>query len=133
MYIHKRTQQKAFDPTNPWEIQEGYALAGYLRYLQNQGKISVYSHLPHEQYTNSRMVKKKNVYSGVRKGVPDYIIVIKDIIIFLELKRKSGGVVSTDQKQWLEALDNKTTVSVVCKGFDESKKYIDAILTRSDR
>jgi len=130
MYLRKKRQAKPFDPTNPLEIQEGYALAGYLLYLQRQGKIQVYSHLPHEQYTNSRTIKKKNKWSGVRAGVPDYIIVIKDKVIFLELKRKVGGVVSADQKEWLLALDNKLTVSTVAKGFDEAKKFIDHILTR---
>lgn len=64
--------------------------------------------------------------------MPDYVIVIKGIVVFLELKRKTGGVISPDQKQWLEALDNKITVSTVAKGFDEAKKFIDAILTRSE-
>ena len=130
MYLRKKRQAKPFDPTNPLEIQEGYALAGYLLYLQRQGKIQVYSHLPHEQYTNSRTIKKKNKWSGVRAGVPDYVIVVNGYVVFLELKRKIGGIVSADQKEWIAALDNKMTVSTVCKGFDEAKAFIDRILLR---
>lgn len=128
MYIRHK---KAITQPRLLEAQEGQLLAGYLLYLQRQGKISVYSHIPNETYTTSWNQKRKNRVQGVRAGVPDYIIVIKDFVVFLELKRQKGGVVSPEQREWLAATDNKMTVSTVAKGFEEAKRFIDAILTRT--
>lgn len=114
------------------EDTESIRFAGYLLKLQRQGDISVYTHVPNETYTTSWNQKKKNRQKGVRAGTPDYIIVIKGIVVFLEMKRIKGGVVSPDQKQWLEALDNKITISTIAKGYEEAKKFIDNILTRSN-
>lgn len=127
MYIR---QQRGQTRPQQWEAREGEALAGYLLYLQRQGRISVYSHIPNETYTTSWNQKRKNRMQGVRAGVPDYIIVIKGFVVFLELKRVKGGVISPDQKEWLAAVDNKITVSTVARGFDEAKKFIDGILNR---
>lgn len=113
------------------EDVESIRFAGYLLMLQRQGKLEVYSHIPHETYTTSWNQKKNNKLKGVRAGVPDYIIVIKGFVVFLEMKRKKGGVVSPEQKQWLEAVNNKITVSTVAKGYEEAKHFIDILLTRA--
>lgn len=107
------------------EEEDAVALADYLSILQNQGKVHVYSHIPHETFTRSWMVKVKNKRQGVRPGVPDYIIVVNGKVLFLELKRRQGGHVSDEQKVWIAALEGKTTFSQVCKGFDAAKAFID--------
>lgn len=113
------------------EDRDSIWFAGHLLKLQREGKIEVYSHIPHETYTNSWNQKKKNKMKGVRAGVPDYIIVIKGFVVFIELKRKHGGSVSKEQKEWLNALEGKTTMATVAHGFDEAKEIIDKILTRA--
>jgi len=132
-YIKPRQTQEAVKRRiNYDEDRDAMRLAGYLLMLQRQGKISVYSHIPHETYTKSWNVKRKNKLKGVRAGVPDYIIVIKGRVVFLELKREKGGVVSQDQKEWLAAVDDKLTVATVAKGYQAAKDFIDRIIERNE-
>ena len=112
----------------PTEHEEAVPLAAYLHFLQNLGKITLYSHIPHETYTNSWKAKRKNASEGVRKGVPDYIIVINDTVLFIELKRKRGGFVSDEQVLWIEGLSHKKTIAYIAKGFEEAKRHIDNLL-----
>jgi len=136
MYI-RNAQSRLFRPTQPKkkydleEDRESAYFAGYLLKLQREGRVQVYSHVPNETYTTSWNQKKNNKKKGVRAGVPDYIIVIKGFVIFLEMKRIQGGVLSSDQKVWLQATDNKITISTVKNGYYEAKAFIDAILTRT--
>lgn len=96
MYI-KRYHQTLFTgmkPTKRYNLEEdreSIRFAGYLLQLQRKGLIAVYSHIPNETYTTSWNQKKNNRLKGVRAGVPDYIIVIKGIVVFLEMKRIKGA------------------------------------------
>lgn len=137
MYIRPRRQSlfREMPPKKRYNLEEDtetIRFAGYLLRLQRQGLVQVYSHVPNETFTNSWNQKRKNKQKGVRAGVPDFIIVIKGFVIFLEMKRTKGGIVSPDQKQWLEAVDNKITVSTVSKGYEAAKEFIDGILNRTD-
>ncbi len=107
------------------EHQEAANLAEYLFILASQGKIELYSHIPHETYTKSWSAKRKNKIEGVMTGVPDYIIVTKQEVLFIELKRVVRSVTSFEQKQWILRLKGKTTDTAICRGFDEAKKFID--------
>jgi len=85
-----------------------------------------YSHIPNETFTNSWGVKMKNKKQGVKKGVPDYIIILKNLLIFIEMKRNHGGKTSPEQKDWIKKLNKCDSVSAyVCNGFDEAKKVIE--------
>lgn len=67
---------------------------------------------------------------GWQKGVPDYIIVTPTVVLFLELKRVSGSVVSDEQKAWITDLQGRQGVqAVVAKGFSEAKSIIDSIIS----
>ena len=110
---------------NPTESEEARALARYLLILQRMGKLLLYSHIPHETYTTSWAVKRRNVLEGVRMGVPDYIVIIGNKVLFIELKRLKGGTVSAEQKEWITHLQGKETEARVCKGFDQAKAFID--------
>lgn len=110
------------------EDNESYALASYLELLQGSGKIEVYSHVPHETYTTSWAVKMKNKRKGVKKGVPDYIIVTKSTVLFIELKIVKGGTVSVEQKNWIETLNGKSCVAQIANGLFEAKNIIEKYL-----
>lgn len=74
---------------------------------------------------------------GTSKGFPDLLVFIPvygatgDIDAYqmcaIEMKRKIGGRVSTEQKEWLEVLQASGVMSAVCKGADEAIEFIDAI------
>lgn len=114
--------------TTPTEYEITCQVADYLDLLQKQGKVQVFTHAAQETFTKSWGVKMKNKKMGVHPGLADFVIVSPSTILFLELKRLKGGVVSPEQKNWFLALQNRPGVSsVIAKGFEEAKKYIDDI------
>ena len=112
----------------PLEHDEAVPLAEYLDILKKQGRIELFSHIPNETYTKSWNTKRKNKAEGVRAGVPDYIIVTKTKVLFLELKRVKGSTVSSEQREWFDKLGGKETVSAIAKGFDEAKEFVEGEL-----
>ena len=68
---------------------------------------------------------------GVSKGFPDLFLPVpssKYHGLFIELKRQKGGIVSKEQKSWLEYLNSVGYQSTVCKGFLEAKEVIECYL-----
>lgn len=64
---------------------------------------------------------------GVSSGFPDLFIPIptKDWHgFFIEMKREKGGVVSDQQKYWLNELTKKGYLAIVCRGFNEAKQKV---------
>ena len=112
------------------EHDEAVALAQYLDILKTQGKIELFSHIPNETFTRNWGTKMKNKQEGVRPGVPDYIVVTKDKIGFIELKRK-GGVVSKDQRQWFDSLGGKSTGACIAYGFEPAKRFVEELLRKN--
>ncbi len=110
------------------EEAECVALAEYLEILKAQGKVIVYTHTAQETYTTSWKQKFKNKRMGVNSGVADYIIVTPTSVVFLEMKRLKGGVISPSQKVWLHAVKGKQVFSEVCHGFEQAKQYIDQVV-----
>lgn len=86
-----------------------------------------FSALPLSTYTKSWAIKMRNKKMGVRAGVPDMMIIINDKLVFIEMKRTKGGVVSEEQKEWIDSLSKCGINARVCKGFDEAKKFIESI------
>ncbi len=68
---------------------------------------------------------------GVRKGVPDLIIAEAPPIggyhaAAIEMKRQRGGVVSPEQRVWLEKLRQRGWAVAVCEGADEAIAQLEA-------
>ena len=89
-----------------------------------------FSKVAQETFTNNWGIVAKNKKSGLRRGVPDMIIVIpgkeKNHLIFIEMKKKKGSVTSQEQKDWQCSLNRCDGVkSFICYGFDEAKEVID--------
>lgn len=103
------------------------------------------NHIPHFHCPNEvggqtkslkvRAIKMKRM--GVSKGVPDLLVFIPVYgttgevdcyqMCAVEMKRKTGGRTSTEQKEWLEILQASGVMCAVCKGAEEAIKFIDAI------
>lgn len=111
--------------TSPLELYECVALVEYLNILLVQGKILEFSHTANETYTKSWSQKRKNTQLGVRKGLPDYVVITKKTLLFIEMKRLKGGIVSPEQKKWIESLYSVGVIAEVCIGFDNAKTLID--------
>ena len=66
---------------------------------------------------------------GFHKGVPDYMILVPNGICFVEMKRKRGGRIYPEQKEWVEALNKIEGVeAAICKGADEAIAFVSGIL-----
>ena len=62
---------------------------------------------------------------GYYKGIADMTILLpKGRAMFLELKRVKGGVVSEEQKKWIEYLQSLDYPARVCYGADEAIEWI---------
>lgn len=112
---------------NPNEHDEAVLLVQYLNILVKSGKVIHFGHVPQEStYTKHWGTYYRHVQEGVKKGIPDYIIVTPLKTIFIELKRIRGGVVSDEQEAWILALNTSGCPAQVCKGFDQAKEFIDS-------
>ena len=110
----------------PTEEQDQIALVEYLE-LQN----IKFSSVPNSTYTKSFNQKRKNTANGLRKGLPDLLLIIKNRLVFIEMKRLKGGVIGKEQKEWNEELNKCTGVKAfICKGFEEAKEVVDNFLKK---
>lgn len=109
---------------SPLEDAECKAFVQYLEILQAQGHDIIFSHMANETFTKSWKTKNRNKAMGVRSGLPDYIIIINGLVVWLEMKRKTGGVISATQKEWLERLENAAQVVHVARGLDEAIEVV---------
>lgn len=93
-----------------------------------------FSSIPNSTFTTSWIQKRKNKQQGLNAGLPDLLLIVpckdnKKRLVFIEMKRKKGGVVSESQKQWIEALNNCNEVGAyVCRGADEAIKKVEEIM-----
>lgn len=87
----------------------------------------LFSKIPIGDQTLSGEEGKKLYHMGVRRGVPDFLIVHRETgkVLFLEMKRTKGGRVSTCQKVWLNALGSQAAVA---HGFKEAMSIVKDIL-----
>ena len=94
-----------------------------------------FAHIPQSTFTRHMGVKMRNKRLGVRAGVPDMMILIpphrsKDgegHLLWIEMKRRKGGVVSTEQREWLTAfmmLESVNIDAMVAKGWDEAREAV---------
>lgn len=80
------------------------------------------------------LLAQKLVNSGYRKGCPDLLIfepVGKYHGLLIEMKKKNGGQVSTEQREFLRIAEEKGYRACVCEGADKAMLEIDIYLNGS--
>lgn len=84
-----------------------------------------FSAIPNSTYTKSHKQKRKNHEMGLRRGLPDLLILTKMGVVFVEMKRKKGSTTSPEQAEWISAI-NKTPQAEagVCFGCDEAIAFV---------
>lgn len=78
-------------------------------------------------------VGKKMNLSGRRAGFPDLMLLAPSNGyhgLVIELKRKTGGVTSAEQKDWIAWLNEQGYCATVCKGFEAAKITIEMYLEK---
>lgn len=63
---------------------------------------------------------------GVSKGVPD--LFIPSLKLWIEMKKKDGGILSKEQKEWIKYLQDNDYIAVVAHGFEEAKDVVSKII-----
>lgn len=71
--------------------------------------------------------------TGKRKGFPDLLVFLPDLVVAVEMKRsiqkgKSKPVVSEFQKEWIERLNELGHPAKVCYGWIEAKEFVESHL-----
>ena len=107
------------------EYEDCIALADYLRFRHLR-----FTHIANENGMKMPIgVYMKRRKMGLSPGVPDFMIIIKGHLLFIEMKREKGGVVSDFQKDWIEDLNKVENITArVCKGFNEARLLVDSFL-----
>lgn len=73
---------------------------------------------------------------GVKAGVPDLFLPVARHGahgLFIEMKRSKGGVLSSFQTEYIEALMREGYKVCVCHGFEEAKRTIEGYLNEKQR
>ena len=65
---------------------------------------------------------------GQSKGFPDYLIIVNDKLIAIEMKRQKGGHTSPEQKDWLEALTDCGVKCFICRGATQAIDTVQSLL-----
>jgi predicted type IV restriction endonuclease len=66
---------------------------------------------------------------GTSVGFPDYMVIVGDRLVFIELKRVKGSVTSKEQTEWLRALSTTNAHAIVAHGAKEAIEYIENMQT----
>lgn len=110
----------------PLEDKECYDFVAWLE----KEKI-MFTHIPNETFTKSWGVKNRNKALGVRKGFPDYCLILPDYrgMLFVEMKRQKGSTTSPEQKVWIEEIKKiEGCDAAICYGADEAIAYVKQFL-----
>lgn len=102
---------------------ENVEAAALVRWVEMEhGDTLKIAHFANETPTLPSIAKRMQAL-GVRRGVPDYMVVNKHThkLVFVELKRTRGGKESADQKVWRAALGKRARV---CKGWHAAAEFI---------
>jgi len=130
----KRTRSKC--PVNeippvPLEAQEQIWLFNWAMYATVKWpELDLLYHIPNGGSRNKIEAAHLKA-QGVKKGVPDlFLPVAKQGYhgLYIEMKRQKKGVLSADQKQWIENLRKQGYRVEVCKGFQSAADVIEDYL-----
>ena len=67
---------------------------------------------------------------GQSKGFPDYLIIVNEKLIAIEMKREKKGKVSKEQQDWLDALAKAGVDGYVAHGANEAMEIVQQYLKR---
>lgn len=121
----------------PSEHEEAVKVATYLNALAECKQIIAYTKVATEFFGNWGLLRKLQA-EGMRGGHPDYVILTKKGLIFVELKKKieigkrgkplkNNHQATPEQLLWIDTLNgynSKEIVATVACGADEAIKYI---------
>lgn len=116
---------------SPTEAQEQEALFKWAAYSRAKyPALDLLYHIPNGGSRNPIEAARLKA-QGVKKGVPDICLPVPShhyTALYIELKRRHGGRVSAEQREWLHELGKVGNLAVVARGAEEAitiiKEYL---------
>ena len=87
-------------------------------------------HVPNGGLRNKATAGKMRA-EGVKSGVPDLVLPVARggyHGLYIELKRRKGGRLSDDQREWIDFLESQGYRACVCAGWEAAKTCLLAYL-----
>ena len=72
------------------------------------------------------IVARQMKAEGVMRGVPD--LHFPSLRLWVEMKKKKGGRLSADQREWKDYLKEIGDTFLVCNGFDDAVRQFEGII-----
>lgn len=115
----------------PKEAQEQIWLFDWCVYASiKYPELDLMYHIPNGG-TRNKIEAAHLKAQGVKKGVPDlFLPVAKQGYhgLYIEMKRQKNGVLSADQKTWINNLKQQGYRVEVCRGFQEAANILENYL-----
>lgn len=109
----------------PTEAEEGKILVAYLR---TRGLR--FTHVPnetgHSPEAKRRAIRMKQ--QGTNKGFPDYIVLLPNALLAIELKRQRGSSTTPEQHEWIAAFCGISNCEgIIAKGAKDAIDFIEKL------
>ena len=131
-----RRKRKATGNTSPLERDEQTLLFEWSEYAEcTYPELQYMYHVPNEGRRSAAQAASLHL-QGLKSGVPDICLPVPRGgygALYIELKRKRGGVVSKEQKKWVDGLNAVGNKAVVCRGFEEARDAIIAYMKGAEK
>lgn len=130
MSIYREIKTVSKPNLTPKEDDEQIAV---VQYLEARGIL--FTAVPNSTFTKSWAVKAKNKATGLRPGLCDLVICLPGIgMLFIEMKRVTGGTLSPEQKKWIAAINEcPGSAAYCCRGATEAIKVIESFVPLSNK
>jgi hypothetical protein len=101
----------------------------FVKYLDNLPLNTniIYSMIPNDTFTSSINQKNRNMYMGLRGGLPDMFLIVRNKPFFIEFKTSIGRL-SIKQEKWINKIQQASINVYVCRSTEEAIKVIDNYL-----
>ena len=115
-------------PKIPTETQEQIWLMKWSRQPSIRSQfpdLKYLFHVPNERPDKAQSIILEQM--GVKRGVPDLVLPVargKYHGLYIEMKRTRDGVVSDDQRWWLEELEKTGHAAKVCYGWKQASEVL---------
>lgn len=86
--------------------------------------------IPNSTWTKSWSQKTKNKQSGLRRGLPDMLVITPSGLAFVEMKRQNSPPSATkpEQHAWINSLNKLDGVECrICRGATEAIEFIEEL------
>ena len=112
---------------SPFEADEQKALFEWAAYARREfPELELMYHIPNGGTRHPAEARNLRL-QGVKPGVPDiFLPAMRGGYggLYIEMKRRKGGVVSGEQKRWMAELNKAGYCVAVCRGWEQARCII---------